>query len=459
MSRLIPAILASLLVLASAFPPVATAQTSQPLDRIAAIVDEDVILQSELDRALNNVRSQYAGRENQLPPPDVLQRQVLERLVLVKLQVARAEGSGIRVSDDELNRAIASIAQQNGTDADGLRQKLAADGLSFSDFRNSVREEITVQRLRQSFAQSRIVVSEGEVDAAMAQQSATGSQYHLAHILIGLPEGANAEQITTGQQKIDGVKALIDKGELDFSAAAVRYSDSPNALEGGDLGWRSLDEIPNAFAQLIKDMQPGQVVGPLRGPSGFQLLKLVEIRDSAGTPKNLVTEFHARHILVRVNPTQDEAQAKAKIDTLRARVEGGADFQAVAKESSEDSSSRSQGGDLGWFPADAYGPDFGRQVSSLSDGGVSQPFRTDAGWHIVQVVARRETDMGNQNERAQVRETIGRRKLEEEYNRFLQEQRGEAYVSFRVGDRADDKATAASPTEPQPAPAADQPKQ
>ena len=459
MSRLIPAFLASLLVLASAFPPVATAQTSQPLDRIAAIVDEDVILQSELDRAINNVRSQYAGRENQLPPPDVLQRQVLERLVLVKLQVGRAEGSGIRVSDEDLNRAIASIAQQNGTDADGLRQKLAADGLSFSDFRNSVREEITVQRLRQSFAQSRIVVSEGEVDAAMAQQSATGSQYHLAHILIGLPEGANAEQITTGQQKIDGVKALIDKGELDFSAAAVRYSDSPNALEGGDLGWRSLDEIPNAFAQLIKDMQPGQVVGPLRGPSGFQLLKLVEVRDSAATQKNLVTEFHARHILVRINPTQDEAQAKAKIDTLRARVEGGADFQAVAKESSEDASSRSQGGDLGWFPADAYGPDFGRQVSALSDGSVSQPFRTDAGWHIVQVVGRRETDMGNQNERAQVRETIGRRKLEEEYNRFLQEQRGEAYVSFRVGDRADDKATATSPAEPQPAPAADQPKQ
>jgi len=456
MSKLLPAFLASMLVVASALPPTASAQAAagQPLDRIAAIVDEDVILQSELDRAIANVRGQYAGKENQLPPADVLQRQVLERLVLVKLQVARADGSGIHVSDDELNRAIASIAQQNGTNVDGLRQKLAADGMSYGDFRRSVREEITVQRLRQSFAQSRISVSEGEVDAALAQQNTNGAQYHLAHILVGLPDGANASQIATGQQKIDGVKALIDKGELDFSAAAVRYSDSPNALEGGDLGWRSLDEIPNAFAQMIKDMQPGQVVGPLRGPSGFQLLKLVEVRKGGSNAQaNMVTEYHARHILVRINDSQSDAQAKAKIETLRARIEGGADFQATAKESSEDANSRGQGGDLGWFPADAFGPDFGSQVTTLSDGGISQPFRTEAGWHIVQLVGRRETDMGNENQRAQVRETIGRRKLEEEYNRFLQEMRGEAYVSFRTGDRADENATAA-PTAQQAEPAA-----
>lgn len=280
MTKPFSVLLASLLVITSTVSPLASAQQSQPLDRIAAIVDEDVVLQSELDRAVRNVKSQYAGRDNQLPPDDVLQRQVLERLVLVKLQVGRAEGSGIRVSDEELNRAIASIAQQNGTSVDGLRQKLAADGMGYADFRASVRDEIIVQRLRQSFAQSRISVSEGEVDTALAQQATTGSQYHLAHILVGLPEGATAEQIATGQKKVDGVKALIDKGELDFSAAAVRYSDSPNALEGGDLGWRSLDEIPNAFAQLIRDMQPGQVAGPLRGPSGFQLLKLVEMRDA-----------------------------------------------------------------------------------------------------------------------------------------------------------------------------------
>ena len=291
-----------------------------------------MILQSELQRAIANIKAQYAGRENQLPPEDVLSRQVLERLVLVKLQVARAQGSGIRVSDQELNQAMNAIAQQNGSNLDALRQRLAHDGIDFNDFRASVRDEITVQRLRQSFAQSRISVSEGEVDAALKQQAAVGNQYHLAHILIALPDGANADQIATGQKKADGVKALLDKGELDFNAAAVRYSDSPNALEGGDLGWRSLDEIPQAFAQLMEKMKPGEVVGPIRGPSGFQLLKLVEVRDSSSAAgEQTVTEYHGRHILVRVDDNQTDAAAKAKIDTLRARIAGGADFQTVAR--------------------------------------------------------------------------------------------------------------------------------
>ncbi|WNH50941.1 peptidylprolyl isomerase [Stenotrophomonas oahuensis] len=439
MTKTLPVLLASLMAVTTVSAPLQVlAQQTQSLDRIAAIVDEDVVLQSELDRAVTNIKSQYAGRENQLPPDDVLRRQVLERLVLVKLQVARAESSGIKVGDQELNQAISAIAQQNGTSVDALRQRLAGDGVDFNDFRASVRDEITVQRLRQSFAQSRISVSEGEVDAALKQEATTGTQYHLAHILIALPEAASADQIATGQKKADGVKALLDKGELDFNAAAVRYSDSPNALEGGDLGWRTLDEIPNAFAQMMTQMKAGDVVGPLRGPSGFQLLKLVEVRDanaSAGGGQT-ITEYHGRHILIRVSDQQDSAAAKAKIDTLRARIAGGADFQAVARESSEDSNSKGQGGDLGWFPADAFGPDFGKQITGVSDGGVSQPFRTDAGWHIVQRVETRQTDASADNKRAQIRETIGRRKLEEEYNRFLQELRGEAFVDLRQGDAA-----------------------
>ncbi|WP_312318314.1 peptidylprolyl isomerase [Stenotrophomonas sp.] len=438
MTKTLPVVLASLIAVSTVSAPLQVlAQQTQSLDRIAAIVDEDVVLQSELDRAVNNIKAQYAGRENQLPPEDVLRRQVLERLVLVKLQVARAESSGIKIGDQELNQAINAIAQQNGTSLDALRQRLAADGVDFNDFRASVRDEITVQRLRQSFAQSRISVSEGEVDAALKQEATTGTQYHLAHILIALPEAATADQIATGQKKADGVKALLDKGELDFNAAAVRYSDSPNALEGGDLGWRTLDEIPNAFAQMMTSMKSGDVVGPLRGPSGFQLLKLVEVRDAnASAGGQTVTEYHGRHILIRVTDQQDNAAAKAKIDTVRARIAGGADFQTVAKESSEDANTKGQGGDLGWFPADAFGADFGRQITGVDDGGVSQPFRTDAGWHIVQRVETRQTDAGVDNKRAQIRETIGRRKLEEEYNRFLQELRGEAYVDLRQGDAA-----------------------
>lgn len=449
--------LAAVLLAAACVLPL-SAQTLQPLDRIAAIVDEDVILQSELDRAVANVVNQYANQPGQLPPREVLERQVMERLILMKLQVARANGSGIQVGDQEINGAVAAVAQQNGMTVDALRARLAQDGMSFNDFRNSLRDEITVQRLRQSFAQSKIQVSEGEVDAALAMQASSGQQYHLAHILVALPDGATAEQITTGQQKIDGIKALLDKGEMDFNAAAVRYSDSPNALDGGDLGWRSMDEIPTAFVEMLKTMTAGQVVGPLRGASGFQLLKLVETRDASQAEKRTVTEYHARHILVRITEAQDAAAAKAKIDTLRARIAGGADFATVAKESSEDPNSRGEGGDLGWFPGDAFGPAFGEQVAGVGNGQVTEPFRTDAGWHIVQRVEARQSDVTDANQRAQVRETIGRRKLEDEYNRFLQEMRGEAYVNIRTGAQAQTDGTpanapAAAPAEtPAPAP-------
>lgn len=422
-------LLAGLLALANAAAPLHAQTAVQPLDRIAAVVDDNVILESELDRAVENVTAQYASHPDQLPPADVLRRQVLERLVLLKLQVARANDSGVRVTDEEVNSAVASVAQQNGTDVAGLRQRLAAEHLDFDQFKASLRDEITVQRLKQSFAQSRIRVSDAEVDAALASQ-ASGEQYHLAHILVALPDGANADQIATGQKKIEGIKGLLDRKEIDFSAAAVRYSDSPNALEGGDLGWRSMDEIPSAFAETLKSMQPGDVIGPIRGPSGFQLLKLVEVRDASQAAPQMATEYHARHILVRVTPVQDAAAAKAKIDTLRARVAGGADFGEVAKESSEDANTRAQGGDLGWFQAEAFGPDFGGKVAALSDGGVSEPFRSEAGWHIVQREGSRQVDLSDQNRRAQVRDTIGRRKLEEEYNRYLLEMRGEAYVSI-----------------------------
>ncbi|GAB3508545.1 peptidylprolyl isomerase [Pseudoxanthomonas daejeonensis] len=449
MSRRLSAILLAVAALCP-LTFVAQAQQTQPIERIAAIVDENVVLQSELELAMRNIVAQYAGREDQLPPRAVLERQVLERLVLTRLQVERAKGNGIRISDQELNQAVAAIAQQNNVTVDGLRQRIAEDGLSFDEFRRSLADEIMVQRLRQSFAQSRINVSESEVDAAIAQQATGGRQYHLAHILVGLPEGATAEQIATGQRKVEGVKSVIDRGELTFNAAAVRYSDSPNALEGGDLGWRSLDEIPSAFSRTISEMSPGQVLGPVRGPSGFQLLQLVDVRDAAaGGATQTVSEYHVRHILVRVNDRQDDATAKARIDTLRARIGGGADFQEVARESSEDTNTRGQGGDLGWFPADAFGPDFGSQVTALSDGGISQPFRTDAGWHVIQRVAGRQTDVTDTNRRAQVRETIGRRKLEEEFNRYLQELRGEAYVVLRTGEQA----APAAPAAPAAAPA------
>ena len=422
---------------------------AQAIDRIAAVVNEDVILQSELDRATRNVLTQYASRQDQLPPRDVLERQVLERLIMVRLQVADATQRGIRVSDEEVDAAINSVAQQNGMTLDQLRQQVANDGGSFTDFRNSLRDELLIQRFRQNFAQSRVSVSDAEVDAALASQEASGGlQYHLAHILVALPESATPEQIATGQQKIDGIKALIDKGEMDFAAAAVRYSDSQNALEGGDLGWRSLNEIPTSFAATISSMQPGQVIGPTRGPSGFQLLKLVETRDASQAAPTMVTQYQARHILVRPEEGQDEAAAKAEIDTLRARIEGGADFAEVATAESDDKASAARGGDLGWFTQEQYGAEFGAQVAGLQDGQVSQPFKSQAGWHIVQRVATRQTNVTDENRRGQVRELIGQRKLEEEWTRFLREMRGEAYVDIRSGAGAAQQPAEAAPAAP-----------
>jgi len=425
---LLPAALIACATLAHAQQP-----AIQPLEGIAAIVDEDVILQSELDRAVANILAQYAGRPEQLPPRPILERQVLERLVLMKLQTARAQGSGVRVSDQDVNRALQAIAEQNNMSAEGLRQQLALDGMSLDDFRASLHDELLVQQLRQRFAQSRIVVTDAEVETALTNQQAN-VQYQLAHILVALPEGATPEQIGIGQQKIDGIKGLIDRGEMDFSAAAVRYSDSPNALEGGDLGWRSLDEIPPAFAQSIRDLQPGQMIGPIRGPSGFQLLRLVGKRDGSGLSQQL-TQYHARHILIRSG--DNDAEARARIDTLRARIVGGADFAEVARASSDDTTSKSDGGDLGWFAGDEFGPEFGQQIVALSDGDISAPFKTQAGWHIVQRQGARQVDANDDTRRAQVREMIGQRKLEDEWERYLREMRGEAYVSIRTGANAE----------------------
>ena len=422
---------------------------SQPVDRIAAVVNEDVILRSELDRAIANIRTQYAGKEAQLPPADVLERQVMERLVLMRLQLARATDSGINASDEELERAVQGVAQQNSFTIDQLRQRITQDGMPFTEFRNNLRDEIVTQKLRQSFAQSRINVSEGEVDAAMATASATASQqFHLAHIVVSIPDGATPDQIAVAQKKVEGVQALIMKGEMTFAAAAVRYSDSPNALEGGDLGWRSLNEIPPAFAQTIQQMQDGQVIGPIRGPSGFQLLQLVETRTQATGSDQQVPQFSARQILVKVDDKTDDAVAKSKADTLAARIAGGAEFAKLAGESSDDAATKRRSGDLGWFGADTYGTDFGMQVAALSDGQSSAPFKTDAGWVIVQRIGSRQVAAADQNKRAQIRETIGRRKLEEEWNRYLREMRGEAFVDVRD---AAGNSTTPLPTAPAPA--------
>lgn len=431
---LIAGLLAATLALAA--PPAVAQLLSGPgaatgaIDGIVAVVDEDVILRSELDLALANVRAQYRGREEQLPPDQVLERQVLDRLVLMRLQVARAEGTGIRIGDTELNQTIQGIAQRSGITLEQMRAQLEAQGLSFDDYRRSVREELQMRRLQQRVVQTRVVVSETEIDQLLAQRDLDGVEFRLANLLVALPDGATPQQVATAEQKILGIRGLLDRGEMDFRAAAIRYSDDRNALEGGDLGWREASAIPARFAELIRGLQPGQYTAPIRGPSGFQIVQLVETRNAG---PQTVTEFQADHLLVAVTEIVGDEAARREIDELRARIEAGEDFAALAREHSDDTFSRNRGGRLDWFTAEAFGTEVGAQVLGLADGQLSAPFRTESGWHVIRRVAQREQDITEENRRQRARQLIGERKAQDEFERFLRQLRADAFVESRLG--------------------------
>ena len=436
-SPLLKPVFTGLLAAALAFAAPAGAQllagpgaSSGAVDSIVAVVDEDVILKSELDRAIANVRAQYNGREAQLPPENVLQRQVLDRLILMRLQVARAEGTGIRIGDTELNQTIQGIAGQSAVSIEQMREQIEASGISFDDYRRSVREELQMRRLQQRVVQSRVVISESEIDQFLALRNVDSTEYQLANLLVALPDGATPEQVATAEQKISGIKALMDRGEIDFRAAAIRYSDDRNALEGGDLGWREASSIPPRFAEMIQGLQPGQYTAPVRGPSGFQMVQLVAVREAG---PQTVTEYQADHLLVAINDVVGEEAARRKIDELRARIESGEDFAKIARENSDDTFSHNRGGRLDWFSGETFGPAVTQQVQALQDGQLSAVFRTEAGWHIVRRIAERQQDITDENRRQRARQQIGERKAQDEFERFLRQLRADAYVESRLG--------------------------
>mgnify|MGYP006188451629 CR=1 FL=1 len=432
MTKRFPVLLASLLAVSSVSAPLQVlAQEAQPLDRIAAVVNEDVVLRSELDRAVANITQQYRGRENQLPPRDVLERQVLDRLVLNRLQLTRAQDTGIRVSDAELDQAIQSVASRNRLTMDQLRQRLATDGLGYEEFRTTLREEMVIERLRQRYIQSRVQVSEAEIDQLLAVREVGGPEVRLANIVVAVPDGASADQIATAQKKISGVRDVIVKGELTFSAAAIRYSDAQNALEGGDIGWRAFDAIPPAFVGMLQSMKPGDVSQPVRGPNGFQIIQLVETREAG---QQTITEFNAQGLLVRITPTLPAEAARQKVEALHAKLVAGEKFADVARADSDDTLTRADGGDMGWFAINAWGSAIGNQLQSLADGQLSQPFQSEVGWHIVQRLGTRQQDVTEQNRRNQAREIIAQRKAEEEFERFMRQMRAEAFVESRLTD-------------------------
>ena len=412
----------------------ANASGLQPIDRIVAVVNDDVILQSELNEAVRAVQQQYASQPGQLPPLDVLQKQVLDRLILMRLQIQKAQDQGVHVSDADVDKAVAAVAEQNKITPEQLRAEVECNGGSFAQFRQQLADQLTVQRLHENVVHDQVSVTDSEIDNLLSSPSYKAGEVHLAHIQISTPSGADAAAIKAAQAKAEQALAAI-KGGMDFHAAAIRYSDAPDALDGGDLGWRRMDELPAAFADTIASMKPGDVSPALRGPTGFHILKLIGQR---APNKQMVTEFHARQILIKPSELMTPAQAQQKAEDLYNRiVNKHEDFAKLAKENSDDPTTANAGGDMGWFKQQDWGATIAAQLGALKDNQVSQPFQSEAGWHILQRLGTRQSDLTNQIARDQARQAIGSRKAEQVYDDYLRDLRSNAYIHILVPELRD----------------------
>ena len=429
----------------SALPTAGNTDTGNgSLDRIVAVVEEDVILQSELDEAINAIVRQYAANPGQLPPKDVLARQVLDRLVLMKLQVQRANDQNIHVTDQEIDSAATNVAQQNKMSLDQLRGAVEKDGYSYAAFRQQLSDQIIAQRLHESVVRDQVTVTDAEVNNLLASPSYKAGEVHLAHIQVSTPADASADAIAQAQAKAEeAVKAV--RGGMDFNAAAIRYSDAPDALDGGDLSWRRLDEVPPAFAEAVSSLKAGETTPILRGPTGFQILKLIETRQPG---RQVVTEYHARQILIKPSEVVTPEQAEKKAQDLYTRiVDKHEDFAKIAKDDSKDNTTANVGGDMGWFQKDAWGQAIATQIEGLKDDEVSKPFQTDAGWIVMQRLGARQSDVTEESQRNQARQAIGTRKADEAYENYLRELRSTSFVDIRVPELRDpdDKQASATP--------------
>lgn len=416
------------------------------IDRIVAVVEDDIILQSELDEAMNAIVKQYAANPAQLPPHNVLARQVLDRLILMKIQVQQAANQNIKVSDQDVDQAAANVAQQNKMSPEQLRAAVEQDGYSYAGFRQQLSDQITAQKLHESVVRDQVNVTDTEVNNMLASPTYKGGEVHLAHIQISTPANGSASDIAAAQAKAeDTLKAI--KGGMDFNAAAIRFSDAPDALDGGDLGWRRLDEVPPAFADAVTGLKPGDNTAALRGPTGFHILKLVETRQAG---RQIVTEYHARQILIKPSEIVTPEQAEKKAQDVYTRVvDKKEDFAKIAKDDSKDTTTANNGGDMGWFAADAWGQAIGTQIAGLKDNEVSHPIQTDAGWIVLQRLGTRQSDLTDQLQRDQARQAIGNRKADAAYESYLREQRSSAFVNILVPELKDpdDKQASATPAQ------------
>lgn len=406
------------------------------LDRIVVVVDEELVLASELDEAIRQVELQLRSQNRALPPQNVLQRQVLEQLILQRLQLQRARSAGIQVSEDDLQQALATIAARNQMSVNEFADAAAQEGIDFGQFREQLRKDILISRLRQREVENRVTVSEQDVDYYL--QSETGqaqeSEYRLAHILVAVSEGADESERAAARARAEEVQAKARAGE-DFAQLAARYSNDQLALSGGDLGWRVAAALPSLFAEVVPAMQTGDISELLTSPSGYHLIRLNGVRSAGET--EMVTEHRASHILLTANAVRSDIATKAAAEQLRRELDDGADFAQLARQHSDDPGSANQGGDLGWQPKGSFTAEFESRLADMAEGEIRGPFRTPFGWHIVQLHERRTRDDSQAQKRSRARAALTQRKIGEEYELWLRRLRDEAYVEYRLADVAD----------------------
>ena len=398
------------------------------LDRVAVIVDQGVILESEIEKLVAEVKRSAQSEDQELPADRVLRTQAIERLILKNLQMQRAERMGIQVSDPQLEQTITNIAQNQNLSVDQLRQAIAQDGLSYDDYRENVREELIVGEVRRANVRRRIYITPQEVNSLvelMNEQGAEQAEYNLGHILIGLPSEPDEEEVQDARARADRVLQLLRDGS-DFAKIAITSSSGSNALEGGDMGWLNINSMPTLFAEAVQGKSKDDLIGPIRSGAGFHILK---IKDTRGIEKVTVEEVNSRHILIKPSIILSEEKAKERLETFREEViAGDADFAELAKEHSEDPGSALKGGNLGWADPTMYVPAFQKALSNLEPGEYSQPIRSTHGWHLIQLEDRRFDDATEKRKEDKARQLIYSRKFKEESETWLREMRDAAYI-------------------------------
>ncbi|EAO3020250.1 peptidylprolyl isomerase SurA [Salmonella enterica] len=403
----------------------------QVVDKVAAVVNNGVVLESDVDGLMQSVKLNAGQAGQQLPDDATLRHQILERLIMDQIILQMGQKMGVKITDEQLDQAIANIAKQNNMTMDQMRSRLAYDGLNYSTYRNQIRKEMIISEVRNNEVRRRITVLPQEVDALAKQigtQNDASTELNLSHILIALPENPTSEQVNDAQRQAESIVEEARNG-ADFGKLAITYSADQQALKGGQMGWGRIQELPGIFAQALSTAKKGDIVGPIRSGVGFHILKVNDLRGQS--PSISVTEVHARHILLKPSPIMNDQQARLKLEEIAADIKSGkTTFAAAAKEYSQDPGSANQGGDLGWATPDIFDPAFRDALTKLHKGQISAPVHSSFGWHLIELLDTRKVDKTDAAQKDRAYRMLMNRKFSEEAATWMQEQRASAYVKI-----------------------------